>query len=97
MKALIRNAHETVTEIDNIPGIDWNTGMPLTNPVWSGGPYTLVQNYVPPKDDEPARYEEVVVEDPEPIPQEEEVVEDDDYVVIGGVRYSKAELRSLIE
>ena len=40
---------------------------------------------------------ETIVEDPEPIPQEEEVVEDDDYVVIGGVKYSKAELRSLIE
>ena len=76
-----------------IPGINWDTGAPLTNSGWSGGPYTLVQNYVPPKDDEPAQYEEVVVEDPEPIPQEE----DDDYVVIGGVRYSKAELRSLIE
>ena len=97
MKALIRNENETVTEDMNIPGIDWNTGYPLTNPKWFGGPYTLVQNYVAPVNDEPAQYEEVIVEDPEPIPQEEEVVEDDDYVVIGGVRYSKAELRSLIE
>ena len=97
MKALIRNEGETVTEDMNIPCIDWKTGYPLTNPKWFGGPYTLVQNYVPPKKEEPAQYEEVIVEDPEPIPQEEEVVEDDDYVVIGGVRYSKAELRSLIE
>lgn len=97
MKALIREPGETITENDGLTFIDWNTGYPLTNPKWFGGPYTLVQNYVPPKDDEPAQYEEVVVEDPEPIPQEEEVVEDDDYVVIGGVRYSKAELRSLIE
>ena len=43
MKALIRNEGETVTEADGIPGIDWNTGMPLTNPVWAGGPYQLVE------------------------------------------------------
>ena len=97
MKALIRNEGETVTEDMNIPCIDWNTGYPLTNAKWFGGPYTLVQNYIPPKDDEPAQYEEVVVEDSEPIPQEEDVVEDDDYVTINGVRYTKAELRSLIE
>lgn len=46
MKALIRNPGETVTEADSIPGINWNTGMPLTNPVWAGGPYQLVDNYV---------------------------------------------------
>lgn len=97
MKALIRNEGETVTEDMDISGIDWNTGYPLTNPKWFGGPYTLVQNYIPTKNDEPAQYEEVIIEDPEPIVQEEGVVEDDDYVVIGGVRYSKAELRSLIE
>jgi len=90
MKALVRNKGETVTENMNIEWIDWNTGTPLTNDAWCGGPYTLVQNYVPPAD-------EVIIDGPEPIPQEEEVVEDDDYVVIGGVRYSKAELRSLIE
>jgi len=97
MKALIRNKGETVTEDMDIPCIDWSTGYPLTNAKWFGGPYSLVQNYVPPTETEPETYEEVVVEDPEPIPQEEEVTEDDDYVVIGGVRYTKAELRSLIE
>ena len=97
MKALIRNKGETIVETAQIDGIDWNTGAPLTNPTWAGGPYNLVQNYVPPKDDEPTRCEEVIVSDPEPIVQDEEVVEDDDYVVIGGVRYSKNELRSLIE
>jgi len=97
MKALIRNEGETVTENDGIEGIDWKTGSPLTNEAWYGGPYTLVQNYVPPKKEEPAQYEKVIVEDPKPIPQEEEVAEDDDYVVIGGVKYSKAELRNLIE
>lgn len=53
MKALIRNPGETIIEDMNIPGIDWNTGMPLTNPVWAGGPYILVNDYVPedPADD----------------------------------------------
>ena len=92
MKALIRNKGETVLETDDIAAIDWNTGAPLTNTAWCGGPYRLVQNYVPPKDDEPAQYEEIVVE-PEPVVEENE----DDYVVINGVRYSKDELRSLLE
>ena len=96
MKALIREPGETITENMDIPCIDWKTGYPLTNPKWFGGPYTLVQNYVPPKDEEPAQYEEVLVE-PAQVEVEEEVVEDDDYVVINGVRYTKAELRSLIE
>ena len=53
MKALIRNPGETVTEDMNIPGIDWNTGMPLTCQDWAGGPYILVNDYVPedPADD----------------------------------------------
>ena len=96
MKALIRNKGETVTENDGIAGIEWDTGYPLTNAKWFGGPYTLVQNYVPPVNNEPAQYEEVIVE-PEQVQVEEEVVEDDDYVVIDGKRYSKAELRSLLE
>ena len=96
MKALIRNEGETVTEDMNIPCIDWKTGYPLTDPKWFGGPYTLVQNYVPPKNDEPTQYEEIVVE-PEQVEVEEEVIEDDEYVIIDGKRYSKAELRSLIE
>ena len=91
MKALIRNEGETVTEDMNIPCIDWKTGHPLTDPKWFGGSYTLVQNYVPPQENTPESYEEIVVEP-------EEVVEDkDDYVIIDGKKYSKAELRSLIE
>ena len=50
MKALIRNKGETVYETDNIEGIDWTTGAPLTNPSWAGGAYTLVQNYIPPEE-----------------------------------------------
>ena len=49
MKALIRDEGETVTENDGIVGIDWNSGAPLTNPAWAGGPYQLVANYIPPK------------------------------------------------
>ena len=96
MKALIRHEGETIRETDGIEGIDWKTGWPMTNEKWFGGPYTLVQNYVPPKDDEPAQYEEIVIE-PEQVEVEEEVVEDDDYVIIDGKRYSKEELRSLLE
>ena len=95
MKALIRNKGETITEDMDIPCIDWSTGYPLTDAKWFGGPYTLVQNYVPPKDDEVAQYEEVLVE-PEQV-EVEEVVEDDEYVIIDGKRYSKEELRSLLE
>lgn len=53
MKALIRNPGETVTEADGIEGIDWKTGAPLTNPEWCGGPYVVVNDYVPedPADD----------------------------------------------
>jgi len=97
LKALIRNEGETITEDMNIPCIDWNSGYPLTNEKWFGGPYTLVQNYVPPVNDEPAQYEEVIVE-PAQVKVEEEVVEDeDDYVIIDGKKYSKEELRSLLE
>ena len=96
MKALVRNEGETVTENMNIDGINWTNGYPLTSSAWCGGPYTMVQNYVPPKDDAPAQYEEIVVE-PEQVEVEEEVVEDeDDYVIIDGKRYSKEELRALL-
>ena len=94
MRALIRNEGETVTEDMGITGIDWSTGYPLTSSKWFGGPYKLVQNYVAPAEDHEETYEEIVVEaEPEPVVEENE----DDYVVINGVRYSKDELRSLIE
>ena len=49
----MRDPGETVTEDAGIPGIEWSTGYPLTSPGWVGGPYTLVNDYVPedPADD----------------------------------------------
>ena len=98
-KALIRNEGETITEDCGLSFINWNTGLPLTDPKWFGGAYTLVQNYVPPQENTPESYEEVIVEpkqvevEPDPVVEEDE----DDYVVIDGKRYSKEELRKLIE
>ena len=90
MKALIREKGETITPDMGVEGIDWNTGAPFTNEAWCGGPYRLVQNYVAPVEDQEETYQEIPVD---PVVEENE----DDYVVINGVRYSKAELRSLIE
>lgn len=90
MKALIRNGGETVTEKDNIAGINWTTGAPLTNPAWAGGPYKMVENYVP----------QMVEKDtvhPEQTEVYEKIVEDDGYVIIDGKKYSKEDLRSLLE
>ena len=98
MKALIRRDGETVTEEMRIAGVDWNTGAPLTNPNWCGGPYTLVQNYVAPTDDAPEQFEIVEATptpaaDPEP---EVEVVPDSNVVIIDGKEYTKEELRALL-
>lgn len=79
MKALIRNPGETVTEDMHIPGIDWNTGMPLTNPVWAGGPYQLADNYVEVADG--AIYDVAVYPEPEDNVQ--------DTIVIDGVTYTR--------
>ena len=83
MKALIRNSGETVTEADGIPGIDWNTGMPLTNPVWAGGPYQLVDNYVEVADG--AIYDVAVY----PEPEDDAPVPVGDTIVIDGVTYTR--------
>ena len=61
MKALIRYGEETITEDNDIPGIDWKSGMPLTNPDWAGGPYTLIENYIPSIEDP----EESVIAEPD--------------------------------
>lgn len=87
MKALIRNPGETVLESYNIPCIDWNTGAPLTNPGWSGGPYTLVNDYVPTADEDFA-------EAPEP-----EIVTEpaEETVTIDGKEYTREELLALLD
>lgn len=90
MKALIRNPGETITEAMHIPDIDWETGAPLTNPAWAGGPYHLVDNYVELADG--AIYDAAVYPEPEDAP-----VPAADTIVIDGKKYSKEELRSLLE
>lgn len=82
MKALIRNEGETVSEADGIPGIDWNTGMPLTCPDWAGGPYRLVDNYIEVADG--AIYDAAVY--PEPEDPDGGV---QDTIVIDGVTYTR--------
>ena len=85
MKALIRKLGETITEEMHIPAIDWNTGAPLTNPGWSGGPYILVNNYVPedPADDFDPTPAAAGTQDPEaPVPV-------GDTIVIDGVTYTR--------
>ena len=86
MKALIRNHGETVTEDMHIPGIDWDTGMPLTNPVWAGGPYQLVDNYIDLADG--AIYDVAVYPEPEDGPEasQDPVA---DTIVIDGVTYTR--------
>ena len=90
MKALIRNEGETITEDMDIPCIEWNTGAPLTNAKWFGGPYQLVDNYVEMADG--AIYDVAVYPEPEDTP-----VPVGDTIVINGKEYSKEELRSLLE
>ena len=46
MKALVRNEFETVTQDMGFTFIEWDTGAPLTNAEWAGGPGTLVNDYV---------------------------------------------------
>ena len=93
MRALIRNPRETVVESDGIVGIDWDTGAPLTNPAWAGGPYTLVSDYVPP---EPVEDHE----EPEPVQSTPSVEQPSETlpetVSYGGKEYTLEELKKLI-
>ena len=86
MKALIRNPGETVTEADGIPGINWTNGMPLTCPDWAGGPYILVNDYIPSVEDD-------FTEDPEPAAagtqDPDAPVPVGDTIVIDGVTYTR--------
>lgn len=78
MKVLIRNKDEIVKEDMHIPGIDWDTGMPLTNPDWAGGPYRLILDYEPETEDSESDTENE--SDPEP---------ESETVVIDGVEYRR--------
>ena len=90
MKALIRNPGETVLESDNVPGIEWNTGYPLTASGWAGGPYILVNDYVQTADEDFA-------EAPEPeIVTEPAPAEDEETVTIDGKEYTREELLALL-
>jgi len=84
MKALIRNPGETVLESYDLAFIDWNTGAPLTNSEWSGGPYILVNDYVQTADEDFAEEPEIVTE-----PAEETVT-------IDGKEYTRDELVALL-
>ena len=87
MKALKRGS-EIVTEEMNIPCINWNNGAPLTNPGWFGGPYILVNDYVP---DDPA--DDFVLADPAPAAagtqDPDAPVPVGDTIVIDGVTYTR--------
>jgi len=90
MKALIRNKGETITEEMNVPCIDWNTGYPLTNPKWYGGPYTLVNDYVRTIDEDFAEAPEPeIVTAPAPAESEETVT-------IDGKKYTREELLAIL-
>ncbi len=95
MKELIRNPGETVTEGMGITGIDWNTGAPLTDPAWSGGPYQLVENYI--EVDDGAIYDVATYPEPEDIVEAAPApVIEEETVVINGVTYTKAQLREML-
>ena len=85
MKALIRRKHEVVLENDGIEGIDWKTGAPLTRLEWAGGPYTLVNDYVP--EDPGSNFATI----PAPVSAQDPVVEEavPDTIVIDGVTYTR--------
>ena len=83
MKALIRNPGETVTQDMGFTFIDWISGAPLTRPDWYGGPYILVNDYVP---EDPA--DDFVLADPTPAAaQDPDDVQDT--IVIDGVTYTR--------
>lgn len=91
MKALIRNPGETVLESYDLAFIDWDTGAPLTNTEWSGGPYILVNDYVPETPDED------FAEAPEPeIVTEPAPAESEETVTIDGKEYTREELLALL-
>ena len=98
MKALIRNHNETVTETCGIVGIDWDTGAPLTNPAWAGGPYILVDEYTEPEEAESIDGS-TCVDLPETRSSESEGAVTEplpETVTYGGKEYTLEELKKLI-
>ena len=93
MRALIRNKGETVTENDGIVGIDWDTGAPLTNPAWAGGPYRLVMGYIGPADDE---VEFVIQERGAGVEHYNDTAPAPETVTIDGKEYTKDELLAIL-
>lgn len=91
MRALVRNLGETITEYNGVIGIDWETGAPLTNPSWAGGPYVLVEDYQESMED---------TEEPQPIqstPSAEQSSETlTETVTYRGREYTLEELKKLI-
>lgn len=85
MRALIRNENEMIVESLSPAFIDWNTGAPLTNREWSGGPYILVNDYVPETPDEDFAEEPEIVTEPAP-------AENEETVTIDGKEYTREEL-----
>ena len=85
-KALIREKGETVTENDGLAFINWDTGAPLTNPGWSGGPYILVNDYVPTPDEDFAEEPETVIAP----------AKDEETVTINGKEYTVEEARKIL-
>lgn len=86
MKALIRNEGETVTDCMGVPGINWDTGYPLTCKGWVGGPYVLVNDYVP--EDPTSNFTTI----PTPASAQDPAIEEavPDTIVIDGVTYTRA-------
>ena len=85
MKALIRDRHETVTQDMGFTFINWQNGAPLTNPDWYGGPYILVNDYVP---EDPV--DDFTLADPTPAAAPEASQDPvADTIVIDGVTYTR--------
>ena len=97
MKALIRDRFETVTQDMGFTFIDWNTGAPLTNESWSGGPYTLVTDYVPPEPVEGPEDTGMQFPGVQSTPSAEQPSEAlPETVTYGGKEYTLEELKKLI-
>lgn len=89
-KALIREKGETVLESDNVPGIDWDTGYPLTAPGWAGGSYILVNDFVQTADEDFVEFEISARGSGEEHFNEETVT-------IDGKEYTRAELLAILD